>query len=164
MTVAAIAATLAGLMFVALTLHAQAFKNPANANLRRVVEPTFTDFYLVILAGLFLIVPANFLLPGAILLLAFDGIGLVRFFPEFFNVIFSGRAMDTEHRGYAITRLSVSLTGRLLLAAASVGLFLPSAIQRLSVEIGFFAGTIMLLANATRSAWFLLVHELPRHT
>ncbi len=164
MTIAVIAATLAGLMFVALTLHAQAFKNPEKANLRRVAEHTFTDFYLVILAGLFLILPANFLAAGAILLLVFDGISVMRFVPEFFNVIFSGRAMDAEHRGYAISRLSISLAGRLFLAAASVELFLPSTIQLLSMEIGFFAGTIILLVNATRSAWFLLVHELPRHT
>lgn len=57
MTIAAVTATLAGLMFVALTLHIQAFKDPSKANLRRVAEHTFTDFYLTILMGLFLIVP-----------------------------------------------------------------------------------------------------------
>lgn len=50
-------ATLAGLLFVALSLHAGALRSEENINLRRLSNHTFGDFVTIMFIGLFFIAP-----------------------------------------------------------------------------------------------------------
>lgn len=125
-------------------------------------EHTFTDFFLAILTGLLLILPGPYLGFGAIVLLALALGSLLRLVPEFLRMSFSAESTAAEHRGYAFKRLSISLLGRLFLAAAAVALLLPAA-RFMSMDSAFLTATVVLLVNAVRNAWFLLVHELPGH-
>lgn len=89
--------------------------------------------------------------------------GLLRLTPEFYRVASPAHSANALHRSYAIKRLSVSFLGRLFLAVAAV-ILLAQGQQPVAVENGFFfAASVVLLVNATRNAWFLLVHELPGH-
>ncbi|MGH8370605.1 MAG: hypothetical protein ACRESC_06455, partial [Gammaproteobacteria bacterium] len=50
-------ATLAGLLFVALSLHAAVLRNSQNSNLRRLASLTFGNFVTIMFIGLFFIAP-----------------------------------------------------------------------------------------------------------
>jgi hypothetical protein len=159
-TLAMLCATLAGLLFVALSLHAASLRGDSRANLRRLAQLSFGDFVQVLFIGTFFIVP------------------LVK--PEFFGIVtvmivavgmreLVGRFLEAwrdrahaEHRSYIIRRMGLSLLGRLMLLSGGVGLLLwhdtrPDLLQDLMFV---FSGSVVLLIAALRNAWFLLIHEL----
>jgi hypothetical protein len=159
-TLAVLCATLAGLLFVALSLHVTVLKAGGGANLRRLAQQTFGDFVQVLFIGTFFIVPLakpEFFGVAALLIVV---VGLremaVRFWEAWRD---RGHA---EHRGYFIRRMAMSLLGRAMLAAGGLGLLFDHGdIAAVWQDLMFvFSGSVVLMIAALRNAWFLLIHEL----
>jgi hypothetical protein len=159
-TLAVLCATLAGLLFVALSLHVAVLKAEGGVNLRRLAQQTFGDFVQVLFIGTFFIVPlpnAGFFGVAALLIVV---LGLKES---------AGRVWQAwrdrghaAHRGYFIRRFAMSLIGRALLVAGGLGLLLNAdSTAALRQDLLFvFSGSMALMIAALRNAWFLLVHEL----
>ena len=159
-TLAGVCATLAGLLFVALSLHAANLRAAENANLRRLAQHTFGDFILVLFTGLFFIIPGtNPAFLGAVLLMLV--VVASRQFPDL--MLQALRDHDTSlHRQYLIRRLGLSLLARVLLLCGAFDLYLRHT-NHIDVQddmIFVFSGSASLVISSTRNAWFLLVHEL----
>jgi hypothetical protein len=159
-TLAAVCATLAGLLFVALSLHAATLRASHNANLKRLAQHTFGDFIMVLFVGLF------FLIPGA--LRTFEGLALIlivgvgsRQVPDL--CVQALRDEDaSRHRQYLFKRMGLSLLARALLLTGAGALLLQHEdhVDVWQDLLYVFIGATTLLIAATRNAWFLLVHEL----
>src|ERR1700742_4822177 len=120
-TLAGIGATLAGLLFVAISLHPANKNEEAKVNLRRLAEQAFADLVQVLFLGLCFIVPAqspSFYSFATILTVALWMQDPVRRMWE------AWRDRDhTTHRGHYLRRLRLSLLGRGLLFVGGVFLF-----------------------------------------
>jgi hypothetical protein len=161
MTLAGICATLAGLLFVALSLHVVSLRAAENANLRRLAQHTFGDFILVLFVALFFIIPGTNPVFLAVVLLMLVVVLGSRQFPGL--VLQALRDRDaSQHRQYLIRRLGLSLLARVLLLAGAASLYFQHAshadIQEAMTFV--FSGGVSLVISSTRNAWFLLVHEL----
>jgi hypothetical protein len=150
-TMGTASASLIGLLFVALSINAEAIAGPSRADLRTFAEQAFASFATVLLiAVLFLIPTAD---PGSIgvAYLVLGGVGGVRLV----------RRAPAVWRGLRQVRMGEAVFWRFVLpAAALLGL--------IAVGIGFLAGQpsalywlvtviIGLLMSAARSSWDLLI-------
>ena len=159
-TLAVLCATLAGLLFVALSLHVTVLKAEGGVNLRRLAQQTFGDFVQVLFIGTFFIVPMprpEFFGVAALLIVV---VGLKESGGRFWEA-WRDRG-HAEHRSYFIRRFAMSLIGRALLVAGGLGLLLDhDGTAALRQDLLFvFSGSMGLMIAALRNAWFLLVHEL----
>jgi|HubBroStandDraft_5_1064220.scaffolds.fasta_scaffold31747_2 hypothetical protein len=159
-TEAAVCATLAGLLFVALSLHAGSLRDAENTNLRRLGEHTFADFILVLFVALFFLVPSATPRVLSEILFLIVAVGSKPFLRVFAQALHDHEAR--LHRQYLLKRLGLSLLARALLLAGAVSLFLAhdEHVEIMQDLMFVFSGTTVLLIAATRNAWFLLVHEL----
>ncbi len=157
---AALCATLVGLLFVALSLHEHRPDKESKTNLRRLAQHTFADFVQVLFVGLFFSVPE--MTPG------FFGIGTVLIVGFGLRQI-GARLLEAWrdrahalHRHHVMRRLVLSLVGRALLLAAGLTLLLPKPdadIIRQSLLL-VFSGSEVLLISALSNAWFLFTEQL----
>lgn len=153
-------ATLAGLLFVALSLHAGALRNEENVNLRRLSNHTFGDFVTIMFIGLFFIAPwvnpawpAIGALITTIIALAYTG----RDTWEIVHV-----HDNHEHRKYLRGHLRLRILALLLILVGAIELW-GSFIVLNGKNPGLtliFAGSVILLVSAMKSTWYLLAHEL----
>ena len=124
-TLATVCATLAGLLFVAISLHPANKDEAGKTNLRRLAEHTFADFLLVLFVGLFFSVPGEppqFYALSTVLILAAGIREPAR------RVLEARRDRDhTTHRAHFLRRVGPSLLGRALLLLGSVMLYLHHA-------------------------------------
>ncbi|HEX7964405.1 MAG TPA: hypothetical protein VF651_01700 [Gammaproteobacteria bacterium] len=159
-TLAVLCATLAGLLFVALSLHVGVLKAEGGVNLRRLAQQTFGDFVQVLFIGTFFIVPFDkpqfFGLAALMIVVA----GLKESGGRFWQA-WSDRN-HPEHRAYFMRRFAMSLLGRALLAGGGAGLLfgVVGGVQARQDLLFIFSGSVVLMIAALRNAWFLLVHEL----
>ena len=159
-TLAVLCATLAGLLFVALSLHVTVLRGESGVNLKRLAQQTFGDFVQVLFIGTFFIVPLakpEFFGVAALLIVV---VGLRELAMRFWEA-WRDRS-HAEHRSYFIRRMAMSLGGRLLLAVGGLGLLLDhDGIAAVWQDLMFvFSGSVVLMIAALRNAWFLLIHEL----
>lgn len=153
-------ATLAGLLFVALSLHASALRSEENINLRRLSTHTFGDFVTIMFVGLFFIAPwpvATFPAIGTLITVV---IAFVYTGKEILE-LFRSRGSQ-QHRRYLVARLRLTVIGLLLLFIGALNLGLPyiHVIGGDSSLIFIFAGSVVLLVSAMKNTWYLLAHEL----
>ncbi|HEY3859541.1 MAG TPA: hypothetical protein VGM47_08025 [Gammaproteobacteria bacterium] len=159
-TQAGICATLAGLLFVALSLHAATMRLPQNVNLKRLAENTFSDFILVLFVGLFTLIPGETATVLGVSLLM-----TVVVVSRPFLGLFVKTLRDREarlHRQHLFWRLGLALLARIFLIIGAYGLLTWHA-DRYDIwrDLLFvFSGATALMISATRNAWFLLMHEL----
>ncbi|HEY1771999.1 MAG TPA: hypothetical protein VGH91_02275 [Gammaproteobacteria bacterium] len=158
-TLAGMAATLAGLLFVAISLHPANKHEETKLNLRRLAEHTFADLVLALFLGVFFIVPGqapSFYSVAIVLVVAFGLREPVRRLWEAWR----DRAHDS-HREHYIRRLGLSMVGRGLLCWGGVTLFLyHDTGHAIENDMGYiFSGSVVLLIAAMRNAWFLLLQE-----
>ena len=158
-TLAGIGATLAGLLFVAISLHPANQDEGARINLRRLAEHTFADLVQVLFLGLFFIVPGqppSFYSIAIVLTVSF---GLREPIRRMWDA-WRDRAHDT-HREHYMRRLWLSMIGRGLLCWGGVTLFLyHDSGNAMENDMEFiFSGSVVLLIAAMRNAWFLMLQE-----
>jgi hypothetical protein len=152
-TVALASVTLAGLLFVSLSLHREVIKGREDALLLRLARGSFGDFLYVLMLGLVFLVPhqapiglavALFILGGS------RGYGLAR------QSLRSGRARSGERTAaHALREIALP-------ALASAGL-LVVGVEVLRGEMVAIYGLVIvvaaLLASASWNAWLILVEE-----
>lgn len=159
-TLAGICATLAGLLFVALSLHASELRDASGNNLKRLAQQTFGDFLQVLFVGLFFLVPlanASFFGVATLLIVV---LGVKEMWQRFLEA-WRDRA-HSQHRTYTIKRFGLSLLARSMLFLGGVWLIMQhdtrTDVWRDLMLV--FSGSTALLIAAIRNAWFLLIHEM----
>lgn len=155
-------ATLAGLLFVALSLHASVLRSSQNSNLRRLASHTFGDFVTIMFIGLFFIAPwpyIYYVCIGMAITVAVAASHAVRRWLEVLT-----DKDNVLHRGYFIARLRLTSLALLLLIAGTVLMFLVDvhSPDYRNIILMIFGGSVILLISAMKSAWYLLAHELNR--
>jgi hypothetical protein len=158
-TLAGMAATLAGLLFVAISLHPANKHEEAKLNLRRLAEHTFADLVQVLFLSMFFIAPGqlpSFYATATILTVAFGLREPARRLWDAWR-----DHTNATHRGHFIRRLWMSLLGRAFVCMGGIMLFLyhdsGAAVEQDMVFV--FSGSLVLLIAAMRNAWFLLLQE-----
>lgn len=148
---------LVGLVFVGLTFHAQRLRESHNRDLQDLAVQTFQDFLQVLIISLVMLVPDMPVGGVALSMLLFSGFALVRAWLRFRAVM---RA-QANARGAVRLRFGLSVMGQLLLVAAGI-LLLPGLPpeQQANALLMIFASVMILMVSGSRSAWFLIAHEL----
>lgn len=153
-------ATLAGLLFVALSLHVSALRKPENLNLRHLAQHTFGSFVTILFIGLFYIVPESprfFYGSATLITVAF---GLAHMLKRFHSVM---QERDNQlYRRYYLRNTLFSFVAYVLMFIGGLGLLIPNtslALVYYSV-LWVFVGSAMMLVWAMRNSWYLLAHEL----
>jgi len=145
------AVTLAGLLFVALSLHLDRFVEKSHEHLLALARVTLLSFTFVLFASLAMLMPPinkhqTALMIGAVSLggLAFS-----------FRVTRAARHHDEAgfSRGQMRRRLVPALVGYVMMLLTAVGLYLGIP-ESLYFMVG---GTCMILGNAAGTSWDLLV-------
>lgn len=158
MTMAAVCATFAGLLFLALSLHIHEFAEATKVNLKRLAMHTFADFMLTLFIAVFCLIPHmdHKLLGTMLIVLTLVGFAQLR--KPFIEAL---RDKDfTQHRGHFFIRLGISLLAHLLIIIGAVAMLQNVDITVIDYWLLIFAGSIALLVSATRNSWYLLTHEL----
>jgi hypothetical protein len=152
-TVSLAAATLAGLLFVSLSLRQDEGKHPAIAHHFRLARGSFGDFLYVLMLGLVFLVPHQVPLGLAVALFVLGGAraaGLAR------EAVAIRRDRTASRRGASALR-EVALP-----AVASVGLMLVGIAVLLQQMVAVYALVLVvaaLLATASWNAWLILVDD-----
>ena len=152
-------ATLAGLLFVALSLHVSALRREENLNLRHLAQHTFGNFVTILFIGLFFIVPsagADFYAIATLITVAFGLTYMVRRF------LMVAREHDNLlYRKYYLRHTVLSFVSYLLMLLGGVGLLVaPNAPGIYYGVLSVFVGVAMMLVSTMRNSWYLLAHEL----
>lgn len=152
-------ATLAGLLFVALSLHVSALRREENVNLRHLAQHTFGNFVSVLFVGLFFIVPAAGTVFYGITAIVTVTFGLSYMINRFFSVL---RERDNPlYRRYYLRHTLWSFVAYLLILLGGIGLLLVHDAQSVYYAVLMvFIGAAMMLMWAMRNSWYLLAHEL----
>ena len=157
-TLAGICATLAGLLFVAVSLHPDRSHEAGRTHLKNLAHHTFADFVQVLFVGVFFSVPlekASFYGVSTVLIVI---IGLRQLATRAVQTWQSSH--DEPFRGHFLKRLGLSILGRaFLLTGASLLLFGPPDHGQDDMTF-IFSGTLVLLMAGLRNAWFLLLREM----
>jgi hypothetical protein len=151
--IAGVAATLAGLLFVALSLNRERITGQENRILLRLAQRSFGDFLYALFIALMFLIPcfrSRDLVIPLVILLAFRGQWLVRAFYRTRKMTREKRAALKVAREYLFQTISW-----LALLAATIEIYRGEmAATYLLVPV-----VALLLYNATRNAWQLLIME-----
>ena len=159
-TLASVCATLAGLLFVAVSLHPDRAHEQRKVHLRNLAHNTFGDFLQVLFIGIFYSVPLANASFYAMANLCIVAAGMKELVPRMVHAWRGTK--DEPHRAYFLSRVGLSLVGRgFLVLAALMFLFAPGDHKQLWNDMMLvFSGCLVLLISGLRNAWFLLLQEL----
>jgi hypothetical protein len=152
-TVSVASATLAGLLFVSLSLRMESIREPERARTMRLARGSFGYFLYVLMLGLVFLVPHQAALGLAVALFVLGGAraaGLIRQFLE------SRRAKS------GATRSREALREVALPSVASLGLLIVGVAVLLGQMVAIYGLVLVvaaLLATASWNAWLILVSE-----
>lgn len=150
-TVSLAAVTLAGLLFVSLSLRAEKLKYPENARYLRLAKGSFGDFLYILMLGLVFLVPHQAPMGLAVALFVLGGaraVGLARQLRQ-------GRNDQGESGGDPNAVRDVALP-----AVASLGLIVVGAailVGQMVAVYGLVLVVAAMLATASWNAWLILV-------
>jgi hypothetical protein len=152
-TVATSAATLTGLLFVALSINLEKLRGTDGARRLRVSQRSFGDFLYVLMIGLVFLVPnqipAGFSL-ALLVLAASRAAGMVR------QAIKGNRGVQrAQSASQAIREYALPIIASLGLAVVAVA----ALVGRFEALYGLVGVIAALLATASWNAWILLVQE-----
>ncbi len=151
-TLAGVAATFAGLLFVSLSLHLDLLHHVAFARARHLARHTFSSFLFLVVFALIFLIPNHTPVGLSIPLLVIGSLALTQTLLNARRLI--SRARDTEARLPRIRRIYLlsALTYTVLIAVAM--LLLRGYTGAMDIVVGLL---IWHLAWTTRSAWDLLL-------
>ncbi len=145
------AVTLAGLLFVALSLHLERLVEESHEHLLALSRVTLLSFTFVLFASLFLLVPPQSARQIAVMLAAVGIAGL------FFTIRVSSSARHHDEagftRGQMRRRLMIPVVGYFMILVTALGLWFGIG-EALYMMIGAIC---MILGNAAGTSWELLV-------
>ena len=145
------AVTLAGLLFVALSLHLDRMVEESHEHLLALSRVTLLSFTFVLFASMFMLVPLFRVEQHAMMLAAVSIAGL------WFTIRLSSAARHHDEAGFTRAqmrrRIMVPVIGYVLWLLTAVGLFFGIG-ELLYMMIG---GVCMILGNAAGTSWELLV-------
>jgi hypothetical protein len=152
-TVAAVSATLVGLLFVSLSLNRERISAESNRELMRLARRSFSDFLLVLMLALFFLIPRQGQLALSLELLAISAFRLRWMSLQIIH------AMKHEHkpgnmaavREYVLPVLSV-----IGIIGAAIGIYFYGIIAVYYFVVPVIA---VMLTRASWNAWLLLVLE-----
>jgi modulator of FtsH protease len=146
------AVTLAGLLFVAISLNLDTLIHPSRAHLLALSRSILLSYVIVLTFSLMMLVPSQPLRPVAVETIA---VGVVAFVITARQLRTSGVVDHPEfpHRVFR-RRLIPMLIGYVMVAATGAGLLLTRVPDMFYLVIGALC---MLLGNATGASWDLLV-------
>jgi hypothetical protein len=148
------AATLMGLLFVSLSLHVETLRRDPRNQLERVARSAFTSFLIVLFIALLLLSPDVQRRPLATALIAIGLIRLVMVVSELRRSFAPGGRADSFSRGHLTVRTVIPIAAFVMLLLAGGTL----AARNLADGLAFLMmANVLLLADASRSAWDLLV-------
>ena len=150
------AVTLAGLLFVALSLHLDRLVEESHEHLLALARVTLLSFTWVLFASMFMLVPAVSPRQTAIMLGAMAIVGLI----WLTRLTRAARHHDEAgfSRGLIRRRLTAPIIGMLMMLLTAVGLALGIP-EILYMMVGSMC---MILGNAAGTSWDLLV-EIAKH-
>jgi hypothetical protein len=152
-TVAAVSATLVGLLFVSLSLNREKIAAASNRVLLRLAERSFSDFIIVLLIALFFLIP----LEGR-RALAFELVGLAAFRLRrlVIQIMANFRNGQSKTTGGVLMEYLLPAFTILGLVASGIGIYREDirAIYYCTVPV-----IAILLTRASRNAWLLLIME-----
>jgi hypothetical protein len=144
------AATLIGLLFVAVSIHIDIFHRKALSDLHRFAALTFNCFFYVLLIAILFLIPGQSALGLGLPLLLLGLLGLV-------NALRQQLRARRSHSG----RTGISIAARFNLPVACLaGLVLLAVgvmLQLAASLYGLVPVIVFLLASASQNAWTLLV-------
>lgn len=160
MTLSAVCATLAGLLFVALSLHAASLSKPENANLRHLAQLTFGNFISILFIGMFYIVPYAGLVFYGMATVVTVGFGATYLFARLRKVMKD--EANRPFRDYLLKRSVMGLVAYAVMLLGGVGMLLnPVNVTTVYyLVLAVFIGVTTMLMSAMRNSWYLLAHEL----
>jgi len=145
-----VAATLIGLLFVAVSIHVDNFHRKSSTDLHLFAALTFNCFFYVLLISIFFLVPGLSSLELGILLFSLGGLGFVNMLIQQHRV----RNIQSKQKGTGIAAKFnipiVSLAGLLVVAVSTLFQIVPGL-------YGMIPVIILLLVSASQNAWALLV-------
>ena len=149
--IAGAAATLLGLLFVAVSINATAILNEAHGNSRRLAEQAFQNYVAVLSVSLLALFPSLTTSEFGFVTLSVTAISgiwvLVRLYLAF------SQPYERSARLQSLRRQGISLIGLSMLIFAAV----RTALNRGDNRNLLAASTIILLIAATRGSWELLL-------
>ena len=145
------AATLAGLLFIALSLHMEVLVQEHYRSMLVVARTTLTSFVTVLIVSLIFLVPHLAMRPIGVMLITFVGVFGVLTLREMRGAL--KHVHPDFPRRTVIRRVLLPLVGYGLIAVAGVGLLK----RDYELTYSIISGMIMLLANAAWASWDLLV-------
>jgi hypothetical protein len=150
------AVTLAGLLFVALSLHLDRLVEESHEHLLALARVTLVSFTMVLFASMFMLVPATSRRQTAIML------GVMAISGLFWLLRLTRAARHHDEagfsRGQVRKRLMFPLVGYVLMLLTAVGLLLGIP-EMLFMMVGAMC---MILGNAAGTSWELLV-QIAKH-
>lgn len=158
-TLAGMGTTLAGLLFVAISLHPANQDEAAKTNLRRLADHTFADLVQVLFIGVCFAAPgqppAFYAMVSVAIVVAGTRDPALRLWEAWHD------RNQSIHRRHFIRRVGLSLLGRALLCIGGVTLYLhnstgPEVEQAMML---MFSGSLVLLIAGMRNAWYLILQE-----
>jgi hypothetical protein len=154
-TVSLAAATLAGLLFVSLSLRPEKLKDPTEAQYLTLARGSFGDFLYLLMLGLVFLVPHQSPFGLAVALLVLGGARAV----GLFRTSARRELRASEVRAVAHTLRQVALP-----ALASVGLMAVGIAVWLGETLAIYALVLViaaLLTTASWNAWLILLGRSP---
>ena len=152
-TVAAVSATLVGLLFVSLSINREKIAAASNRILLRLAERSFSDFIIVLLVALFFLIPAEGRRALAVELLALAAFRLRRLAVQILSNLRGGKpaAVGGLLMEYMLPAFTI-----LGLVASGIGIYREDirAVYYCTVPV-----IAILLVRASRNAWLLLLME-----
>jgi hypothetical protein len=145
------AATLVGLLFVSLSLNADAIILPANSDLRALAEQTFSTFLYILSFAIFFLIPHQEPLGLGLPLLAVGGIGLYRTVRNFF------RTRPSQTRVWGRGNLALRFITPLICFFALIIISISVLIGRTGGLYWLIPVMISLVVAASINAWDLLL-------
>jgi hypothetical protein len=147
---------LVGLVFVALTFKPKDLGTGGDPMLGALARQTFSDFLLLLMVSLIMLVPRA---TAANLGLVLLGIGVVGSGRILAVLVGLRRHLRGSSGGWAITqRFMLSAVAHVTLAGAGAALLAAKASPDLSYSL-LLSGVLLLLLSGSRSAWLLVLHE-----
>ena len=150
------AVTLAGLLFVALSIHLDRLVEETHEHLLALARVTLLSFTFVLMVSMFMLVPTHSRRQTAILLGVMGIAGLL----FTFRLTRAARHHDEAgvSRGQIRKRLMFPTVGYIMILLTAVGVFLGIP-EMLFMMVGAMT---MILGNATGTSWELLV-QIAKH-